>query len=288
MPEINPAAEEWLADHANRGCNAASMVDAMIEVGFDRPAADAAVRGALLAATGRHSEENYPHGVEVAAGAYRYDPAPVAAGNVIRAHDRDIKVLMRCERPQVIVFGDVLSADECAELIERARPKLARSTTVNPENGNRDVIANRTSEGMFFNRGEDPFIEGLEQRIASLMNWLVENGEGLQVLSYQVAAEYRSHFDYFPPQQAASAVHTARSGNRVATLVLYLNDVPNGGETSFPNAGISVAAKQGNAVYFRYMNAQRELDPLTLHGGAPVLEGEKWIMTKWVRERAFV
>ena len=288
MPEVNPAVQEWLADHANRGCDASSMVDALVQVGFDRPAADAAVRGALLAATGCYSEEYYPHGVEAATGAYRYDPAPVAAGNVIRAHDRDIKVLMCCERPQVIVFGDVLSADECAELIDRARPKLTRSTTVNPENGSKDVIANRTSEGMFFNRGEDPFIEGLEQRIASLMNWPVENGEGLQVLNYQIGAEYRSHFDYFPPQQAGSAAHTARSGNRVATLVLYLNDVPNGGETYFPNAGISVAVKQGNAVYFRYMNGQRELDPLTLHGGAPVLDGEKWIMTKWVRERAFV
>lgn len=288
MPEINAAVETWLADHATRGCHAPAMVDAMVQVGFDRPVADVAVQRALLAATGRDSEENYPHGVEAATGAYRYDPAPVAAGNVIRAHDRDIKVLMRCERPQVIVFGDVLSADECAELIERARPKLKRSTTVNPENGSMDIIANRTSEGMFFERGEDPFIEGLEQRIASLMNWPVENGEGFQVLNYQVGAEYRAHFDYFPPDQAGSAVHTARGGNRVATLVLYLNDVPNGGETYFPNAGISAVAKQGNAVYFRYMNGQRELDPLTLHGGAPVLDGEKWIMTKWLRERAFV
>src|ERR1700677_4300974 len=109
MPEVNPAVQEWLADHANRGCNAASMVDAMVQVGFDRPAADAAVRGALLAATGRYSEENYPEYLEAENGTYHYDPAPVAAGNVIRAHDRDIKVLMRCERPQVIVFGDVLS-----------------------------------------------------------------------------------------------------------------------------------------------------------------------------------
>jgi prolyl 4-hydroxylase len=26
----------------------------------------------------------------------------------------------------------------------------------------------------------------------------------------------------------------------------------------------------------------------TLHGGAPVLEGEKWVATKWLREREFV
>jgi prolyl 4-hydroxylase len=288
MPEVNAAVEEWLADHASRGCDAGAMIDAMVQVGFERAVADKAVHDALLVATGRYTEDNFPHGVEAANGEYRYDAAPVAEGNVIRAYDRDIEVLKRHERPQVIVFGNVLSADECVELISRARPKLKRSTTVNPENGSQDIIANRTSQGMFFGRGEDPFIEGLERRIASLMNWPVEHGEGFQILNYQVGAEYRAHFDYFPPQQAGSAVHTARSGNRVATLVLYLNDVPGGGETFFPDADISVEARQGCAVYFRYMNAQRQLDPLTLHGGAPVLEGEKWIMTKWVRERPFV
>jgi prolyl 4-hydroxylase len=110
----------------------------------------------------------------------------------------------------------------------------------------------------------------------------------LQILHYGPTGEYRPHFDYFPPDQPGSAVHTARGGQRVATLVIYLNDVPGGGETIFPEAGLSVAAKQGGAVYFRYMNGQRQLDPLTLHGGAPVITGEKWIMTKWMRERPYV
>lgn len=264
------------------------MIDAMVEAGFDPAVAQPAVQNALRAAAGRYSEENFPHGVEAADDQYQYDPMPVAAGNVIRAYDRDVKVLMRAERPQIIVFGNVLGADECAELIDRARPRIRRSTTVNPETGKEDVIANRTSQGMFFTVGEDPFIEGLERRIASLMNWPVENGEGLQVLNYQVGAQYRPHFDYFPPDQPGSAVHTARGGQRTATLVLYLNDVPHGGETYFPNAGVSVEAKQGRAAYFRYMNGRRQLDPLSLHGGAPVVEGEKWIMTRWVRERAYV
>jgi prolyl 4-hydroxylase len=109
----------------------------------------------------------------------------------------------------------------------------------------------------------------------------------LQILHYGTTGEYRAHFDYFPPDQPGSAVHTAGGGQRVATLVIYLNDVPDGGETIFPEAGISVAAKQGGAVYFRYMNGERQLDPLTLHAGAPVLAGDKWIMTKWMRERAY-
>jgi prolyl 4-hydroxylase len=267
------------------------MIDAMVQAGFATQAAHAAVHKAFggnpaqaPAAAPAATEAAL---VKAAPQTYQYDESPVARGNVIRAHDRDVHVLMRCERPQVIVFADVLSPDECNEMIERSRHRLKRSTTVNPATGKEDVIRNRTSEGIWYQRGEDPFIEQMDRRISSLMNWPVENGEGLQILHYGMTGEYRPHFDYFPPDQAGSAVHTAQGGQRVATLVIYLNDVPDGGETIFPEAGMSVAAKQGGAVYFRYMNGQRQLDPLTLHGGAPVLGGDKWIMTKWMRERAY-
>jgi prolyl 4-hydroxylase len=319
MPVLDAAWDDWLATNAKRGCTVDSMVDSMVQAGFDALTASAAVERAIAAASGSgsaamvartsnaataDSNNNATAAVSSDAfmadagaqaepvkrnhGAYQYDPAPVASGNVIHAFDRDVKVLMRCERPQVIVFGDVLSAEECGEMIERSRHRLKRSTTVNPQTGQEDVIRNRTSEGIWFQRGEDAFIERIDQRIASLMNWPVENGEGLQILHYNTTGEYRPHFDYFPPDQRGSAVHTARGGQRVATLIVYLNDVPDGGETIFPEAGLSVAGKQGGAVYFRYLNGQRQLDPLTLHGGAPVKGGEKWIMTKWMREHAYV
>lgn len=291
MPVVDASWEEWLSSNVARGCSPDSMIDAMVQAGFATEAARAAVHRtfgqnpanpmfAAVAATEAALAKAAPQ-------AYQYDDVPVARGNVIRAHDRDVRVLMRCERPQVIVFADVLSPDECAEMIERSRHRLKRSTTVNPDTGKEDVIRNRTSEGIWYQRGEDAFIERMDRRISSLMNWPVENGEGLQILHYGTTGEYRPHFDYFPPDQSGSAVHTAQGGQRVATLVIYLNDVPDGGETIFPEAGMSVAARQGGAVYFRYMNGQRQLDPLTLHGGAPVLGGDKWIMTKWMRERAY-
>jgi prolyl 4-hydroxylase len=307
MPVLDAAWDHWLATNANRGCTADSMVDSMVRAGFDSLTASAAVHRAVAAASGNAGAVATAVGVAAASGvtaatwagteaslvkrvtgAYQYDASPVASGNLIRAFDRDVKVLMRCERPQVVVFGDVLSAGECNEMIERSRHRLKRSTTVNPDTGEEDVIRNRTSEGIWFQRGEDVFIERLDQRIASLMNWPVENGEGLQILHYNTTGEYRPHFDYFPPDQPGSSVHTARGGQRVATLIVYLNDVADGGETIFPEVGMSVAGKQGGAVYFRYLNGLRQLDPLTLHGGAPVKGGDKWIMTKWMREHAYV
>jgi prolyl 4-hydroxylase len=294
MPVVDAAWEEWLSSNVARGCSPDSMVDAMVQAGFATDAARAAVHKTFGQDPAKLANPAFAAAAATEAAlakaaprTYDYDDPPVARGNLIRAHDRDVRVLMRCERPQVIVFGDVLSPDECAEMIERSRHRLKRSTTVNPDTGKEDVIRNRTSEGIWYQRGEDAFIERMDRRISSLMNWPVENGEGLQILHYGTTGEYRPHFDYFPPDQPGSAVHTAQGGQRVATLVIYLNDVPDGGETIFPEAGISVAARQGGAVYFRYMNAQRQLDPLTLHGGAPVLGGDKWIMTKWMRERAY-
>jgi prolyl 4-hydroxylase len=307
MPVMDAAWQEWLRTNAARGCTMDSMIEAMVQAGFAADAAAQAVHGAFgVAASGAAAspvaaggtEAALPQAAQAAQRApgvpgvqrtpYAYDDGPVARGNTIRAFDRDVQVLMRCERPQVIVFANVLSPEECDEVIERSRHRLKRSTIVDPATGQEDVIRNRTSEGIWYQRGEDAFIERLDQRIASLMNWPVENGEGLQILHYGPTGEYRPHFDYFPPDQPGSTVHTARGGQRVATLVIYLNDVPDGGETIFPEAGLSVAAKQGGAVYFRYMNGQRQLDPLTLHGGAPVRAGDKWIMTKWMRERAYV
>jgi prolyl 4-hydroxylase len=280
MPVVDASWEAWLSSNVARGCSIDSMIDAMVQAGFATQAARAEVHKAFgmnaVDAGGSPPAATEAALVKIGPQTYQYDASPIAPGNVIRAHDRDVRVLMRCERPQVIVFADVLSPDECDEMIERSRHRLKRSTTVNPATGKEDVIRNRTSEGVWYQRGEDAFIEKMDRRISSLMNWPVENGEGLQILHYGTSGEYRAHFDYFPPDQAGSAVHTAQGGQRVSTLVIYLNDVADGGETIFPEAGISVAAVKGGAVYFRY-----------LHGGAPVLGGDKWIMTKWMRERAY-
>jgi prolyl 4-hydroxylase len=283
---IDAAWEDWLTTNASRGCSAEGMVDAMLKAGFDFVSASAAVQRAVgMDIDADTYTDAGPAGTTP--DEYQYDPCPIANGNLIRAGDRDVSVLMRCERPQVVLFGDVLSPDECAEMIERSKHRLSRSTTVHPETGEESVILNRTSEGTWFQRGEDAFIARLEQRIASLTHSPVENGEGLQVLHYGIGGEYRPHFDYFPPDQAGSAVHTSRGGQRMATLVVYLNDVPAGGETIFPEVGLSVVARRGSALYFRYMNGLRQIDPLTLHGGAAVQAGDKWIMTKWIREHAY-
>ncbi|MCX7125655.1 MAG: 2OG-Fe(II) oxygenase, partial [Gammaproteobacteria bacterium] len=145
----------------------------------------------------------------------------------------------------------------------------------------------RTSSGTFFQINETPFIARIDRRVSELMQLPVVNGEGLQILHYKKDAEYKPHFDYFPTEKSGSKIHVARGGQRVATLILYLNNVEEGGETIFPEINLKVQPQQGNAIYFAYTNAKSQVDPLTLHGGCPVLRGEKWIATKWMRQREY-
>jgi prolyl 4-hydroxylase len=151
--------------------------------------------------------------------------------------------------------------------------------------GGSEVNDARTSDGMFFERGEAPLITAIEQRIATLLRWPVENGEGLQILRYRPGAEYRPHHDYFDPEHPGTARILARGGQRVGTLVMYLNTPEGGGATTFPDVGLEVAPVRGNAVFFSYDRAHP--DTRTLHGGAPVTAGEKWVATKWLRQGVF-
>jgi prolyl 4-hydroxylase len=149
------------------------------------------------------------------------------------------------------------------------------------------VIAARSSEGTFFPVNADDFIARLDRRIAELMNCPVENGEGLQVLHYGEGGEYQPHFDYFSPGDSGSEAQMVVGGQRVSTLLIYLNDVAQGGATVFPTLGLRVLPRKGMAVYFEYSNRDGQIDPLTLHGGEPVEKGEKWIITKWMRQRSY-
>jgi prolyl 4-hydroxylase len=187
--------------------------------------------------------------------------------------------------PRLLVLADVLSNEECDALIAAARPRLSRSLTVVNETGGDQVHADRTSQGMFFTRGESPLIRAVEARLAHLLAWPVHNGEGLQVLHYGPGAQYKPHFDYFEPTQPGTTAILRRGGQRVATVLLYLNEPEAGGGTVFPDVGLTVVPRKGYAVFFSYDRPHP--DTRSLHGGAPVRVGEKWIATKWLREREF-
>ena len=189
--------------------------------------------------------------------------------------DREIDIVARLEEPLVVVLGNMLSHEECDELIRLSMDRMKRSKI----GAAREVNEQRTSSGTFIEESENAIVARVEKRISAVMNIPIEHGEGLQILQYTPGQEYKAHFDFF------SSTSKAANNNRISTLVMYLNDVEDGGETFFPKLNFTVTPKKGMAVYFEYFYNDQTLNELTLHGGAPVITGEKWVATQWMRKQ---
>ena len=278
--QITPELRKWIVEQAQLGHSAESVLQSMLASGWQEEVAIEAMESTLR----EHLEakavaDGLPPAVPVP------DPKLDDSPLYVDAGDKRVYVVQNMYNPRVVVFGDLLSAEECEALIEAAKPRMARSLTVATKTGGEEVNDDRTSNGMFFQRGENELIRRIEERIGRLLNWPVENGEGLQVLHYRPGAEYKPHYDYFDPKEPGTPTILKRGGQRVGTLVMYLAEPDNGGGTTFPDVHLEVYPKRGHGVFFSYDRAHPSTR--TLHGGAPVVAGEKWIATKWLRERRF-
>ena len=199
-------------------------------------------------------------------------------GNKIKTEDREINIIARFEEPLVVVLGSVLDDEECEALIQLSKDLLQRSKI----GSTKEVSDIRTSSGAFLTDVNNHILARVEKRVSAIMGIPIEHGEGLHILNYKPGQEYKEHLDYFAPTSKAA------KNNRISTLVLYLNDVEEGGTTFFPKLNLTVCPQKGMAVYFEYFYNDSILNELTLHAGAPVVKGEKWIATQWMRRQKVI
>ena len=182
--------------------------------------------------------------------------------------------------PRIVVVDDFLTDDECEHLKSLAASSLTRSTVVDRETGEGRMDTVRTSKGGFLSAAQTPTVAIIEERIAQFTGTPAANGEPFQILRYDAGDQYLAHHDWFDPTDPGSARHL-RSGQRISTMLLYLNDVVAGGSTQFPSLGLTVRPKKRRALYFEYPAVSGSPDSRCLHGGSPVVDGEKWVATKW-------
>jgi prolyl 4-hydroxylase len=208
-------------------------------------------------------------------------------------------ILLSTWAPRATLYKSFLTEAECTHLKALAAPTMEVSSVVDSVTGIPAPSAVRSSTGTFLNPAADAVVARIERRLALITHIPVENGEALQVLHYTGGAKYEPHLDAFSDAFNSRA---EAGGQRVATVLMFLESPEVGGETVFPNAGaraagpgwsecaregLAVKPVAGDALLFWSTTPDGAVDPASLHGSCPTTRGSKWTATRWLHGGAF-
>lgn len=188
-------------------------------------------------------------------------------------------------RINLTVIPNFLLPHECDYFINQKLAQLQRSSVVCPNTSASVLDDHRTSSGSHFDDNNDPFINYLNWKISAVTRVDVKNFEKIQILRYDVGQQYKPHHDYFSGKNLDLI---EQGGNRIKTALIYLNTVDLGGETYFPHLSMLVKPEIGKLVVWDNLYSDLSLNPLSMHAGLPVIHGEKFVLTCWIREKGFL
>lgn len=184
-----------------------------------------------------------------------------------------------CEAPRIRIAEAFAPPEVCAWLIDQGRGKFQPSRMYDGRRAN--FTAERTCSDFVFDLVQAGVVLVLVRaRASALMKLPVPFMEPTQIFHYALGEEIKAHFDHVRLQGADA-------GERIATLLLYLNDDYDGGHLEFPKVGFKYRGRTGDAVFFASVDLAGKPDPTSLHGAHPVTRGEKWILSQWVQDRPF-
>lgn len=205
--------------------------------------------------------------------------------------------------PRAYLYPRFIDAERAQHIIDLAKNRLGPSGLALKKGHTADNTQDvRTSSGTFLSGSSDPegVLSWLEHKIALVTGIPAAYGEPFNVLRYDVGQHYDSHLDAFAEQD-----YGKQYSQRILTLLIYLNDVEEGGETVFLlegkngtarerginykscSMGVKIKPRMGDVLLFWSANPDGSLDRHALHGGCPVLKGQKWVATKWIRNKCF-
>lgn len=206
-------------------------------------------------------------------------------------------------RPRVYEIDSFLSDQEVDHIVAYAQSANLKLSTVG-QGGDSKKTKVRTSYNTWVGRETNQIFDTVYRRAADLLqideslfrdrdatelpDWPNKRsiGEQLQLVHYNVKQEYTAHHDF-----GYADVDNKLQPARFATLLLYLNDVEEGGETSFPRwhngetgKELLTKPKKGKAALFYSFLPDGNLDDYSQHAAKPVLKGEKYLINLWVRD----
>ena len=179
--------------------------------------------------------------------------------------------------PYVALIEGLLSAEECVYLIDTVGPRVQPSMVVDPATRRRIPNPVRDSHGTNVSPvDEDVVVNAINRRVAAVTDTEWAQGEPLHLLRYAIGQQYKPHLDALP----------GVDNQRATTVLLYLNDDFTGGETWF-KGGPTLRGRTGDAIVFRNLTDDGQIDRRAEHAGLPITAGTKWLATRWIRQRAF-
>lgn len=188
--------------------------------------------------------------------------------------------------PRIQSVRQLISADFCAYVIGLAAPYLRRAE-VNDVAGGRGVHRMRTNSAMAFGHGNmDVILRLIDARIAQIAGIPAANQEATGVLRYQPGETYADHYDFIDPKVPLFQAELAARGQRVMTVLVYLNEKYEAGETRFPRLEWNFRGATGDALLWSNVDEHGAPELRTLHIGMPPTRGEKWLLSKWIRDRS--
>jgi len=180
---------------------------------------------------------------------------------------------------ELFIVRGFLDPTTCSALIDQIDAKR-RPSTIADDLG----IANfRTSETCDL-EWRDPVVGKVDRRIAELLGLPLAASEPLQGQRYAPGQEFKPHTDTFEPSGYDYLVHTAKSGQRTWTAMIYLNEPEDGGATRFKTIGKTVQPETGKLLAWNNLLPDGRPNPATLHQGMKVRRGTKYVLTKWFRQ----
>ncbi|GFQ04570.1 probable prolyl 4-hydroxylase 9, partial [Phtheirospermum japonicum] len=200
--------------------------------------------------------------------------------------------------PRALYFPNFATSEQCESVIKMAKVRLKPSSlALRAGETAENTKGIRTSSGMFISASEDKtgLLAQIDAKIAKATMIPRTHGESYNVLRYEIGQRYQSHYDAFNP-----AEYGPQKSQRVASFLLYLSDVEEGGETMFPFEngqnmdgsydfrkciGLKVKPHKGDGLLFYSLFPNGTIDPTSLHGSCPVIKGQKWVATKWIRDQ---
>ncbi|NXS89489.1 P4HA3 hydroxylase, partial [Erpornis zantholeuca] len=185
-------------------------------------------------------------------------------------------------QPYVALYHDFITDAEAETIKGLAGPWLQRSVVASGEKQQKAEY--RISKSAWLKDTADPVVRALDQRIAAVtgLDLRPPYAEYLQVVNYGLGGHYEPHFDHATSMK--SPLYRMKSGNRIATIMIYLSSVEAGGSTAFIYANFSVPVVKNAALFWWNLRRNGNGDGDTLHAGCPVLAGDKWVANKWIHE----